>query len=178
MFTRSQFLIALAVTGAVSGQTPWLDVPFVQQKRAGCGSAAVAMVVGYWARQLPELAAAAQDAEHIDDLLPPSARGIRGQELKRYLEQRGFNVYLFDGEMSDLRQHFERGRPIIVCLGLGGPKRPLHYAVVVGVEESVVWLNDSARGKLFREDLRRFEKAWDATGRWAMLAVPRVAQRP
>ncbi|MBL8209953.1 MAG: C39 family peptidase [Bryobacterales bacterium] len=178
MFTRSQFLLALAGTGAVRAQSPWLDVPFVQQTRAGCGAAAVAMVVGYWARQSPQLAGAAQDAEHIDDLLPASARGIRGQELQRYLEQRGFAVYLFDGEMSDLRQHFERGRPVIVCLGLRGPKRPLHYAVVVGVEETAVWLNDSARGKLFREDLPRFEKAWGATGGWAMLAVPRVAPAP
>lgn len=152
----------------------WLDVPFIRQTKAGCGAAAVAMLVEYWAREYPKLSAAAADSERINELLPASAKGIKGRELKRYLEDRGFSAYVFDGELKDLRQHFEKGRPVVVCLGLKGSSAPLHYAVVVGIDSDAVWLNDSARGKLVREEIARFERAWRVTGNWALLAVPRL----
>ena len=178
MILRPSSLGFVAAACVLAAQTAWLDVPFVQQQKAGCGAAAVAMVVAYWAQQYPRLAGAAKDSERINDLLPASARGIRGRELKRYMEERGFDVYVFDGEIGDLRQHFEKGRPVVVCLGPRGAKGPLHYAVVAGVDDTAVWLNDSARGKLFHQDLARFETEWKATGHWAMLAVPRPAKAP
>ena len=155
--------------------TAWLDVPYVRQVKDGCGAAAVAMVVAYWARTFPTLSDAARDSEKIDELLPASAKGIRGHDLKRYLEERGFAAHVFDGEVTDLRNHFQKGRPVVVCLGLKGPGGPLHYSVVVGLDSEAVWLNDSARGKLVRDDLERFKTAWSVTGNWAMLAVPRPA---
>ncbi|HYI96820.1 MAG TPA: C39 family peptidase [Bryobacteraceae bacterium] len=144
--------------------------------QAGCGAASVAMVVQYWARHYPVLKSAADETDRIDELLPSTRKGIRGRALSDYLSARGFAVYIFDGQLKDLRQHFDRGRPIIVCLGLSGPKAPLHYAVVVGIEEASVWLHDSARGKLTREPIDRFTSAWDVTGNWALLAVPRDAR--
>lgn len=161
-------LLAVAATAS-----PWLDVPYVQQVKAGCGSAAVAMVVQYWARQFPALRSAAADTERIDKLLPASSRGIRGEALKDYLQREGFAAYIFDGQIGDLKHHLEKGRPVIVCLAPRGPHAPLHYAVVVGLADDKVWLNDSARGKLFTEDLPRFEVEWKATQDWALLAVPR-----
>jgi ABC-type bacteriocin/lantibiotic exporter with double-glycine peptidase domain len=131
------------------------------------------MVVQYWARHDPQLKSAAEETERIDELLPASRSGIRGAALKDYLSQRGFDVYIFDGEVQDLRSHFAKGRPLIVCLAPSGSRAPLHYAVVVGIDGQSVWLNDSARGKLFRESLDKFETAWNVTGHWAMLAVPR-----
>ncbi len=151
----------------------WLDVPYVEQVKAGCGSAAVAMVVQYWARQFPTLRSAAVNTERIDQLLPASPRGIQGRALRSYLEAAGFSAYIFDGDMDDLHHHFEKGRPVIVCLAPRGERGPLHYAVVVGIDSNRVWLNDSGRGKLFTEDLPRFEHEWSATHDWALLAVPR-----
>lgn len=172
MAWRAVALLAVPVMTAGAGGA-WLDVPFVRQVKAGCGAAAVAMVAGYWSRHDPQLGAAAKDAERINELLPASAKGIRGRALKRYLEERGFAAYVFDGELIDLRNHIDKGRPVVVCLGLKGAKAPLHYAVVVGVDEEAIWLNDSARGKLVREDIARFQRAWSVTGNWALLAVPR-----
>ncbi|MBC7852058.1 MAG: C39 family peptidase [Pirellulaceae bacterium] len=166
-------LILIFYCSVALADTGWLDVPYVRQVKAGCGAAAVAMVVQYWARHHPELKDAAAETANIDELLPASRRGIRGSVLKDYLAQRGFNAFVFDGEMKDLRHHFEKGRPVVVCLGLSGAKGPLHYAVVVGVDDKTVWLNDSARGKLVRDDLESFEKAWRLSENWAMLAVPR-----
>jgi predicted double-glycine peptidase len=154
----------------------WLDVPYVPQVKSGCGAAAVAMVVQYWARHHPELKDAAIETERINELLPASQRGIRGSVLKDYLGKRGFDAYIFSGELVDVRQHYSKGRPLIVCLGPQGSRGPLHYAVVVGVDEKSVWLNDSARGKLFEESLDRFDRSWEVSGRWALLAVPRLGE--
>jgi predicted double-glycine peptidase len=181
--TRSQVLrilfgrqIALLACFCCAAETAhWLDVPYVRQVRAGCGAAAVAMVVQYWARHDPSLKDAANETDHIDKLLPASRRGIRGAALKEYLAKSGFDAYVFDGELKDLRSHFEKGRPVIVCLGLSGSNGPLHYAVVVGVDDQAVWLHDSARGKLVREPVDQFKKSWDVSGHWALLAVPRNA---
>lgn len=157
-----------------NARAAWLDVPYVRQVKAGCGSAAVAMVTEYWARQVPGLERAQSDAEKIDQLLPAtSPKGIGGEALKRYLEEHGFQAFIFDAEVSDLRNHFAKGRPVIVCLAPKGNRGLLHYAVVVGLDDSSVWLNDSARGKLFHEDLAQFLPEWRRTNNWALLAVPR-----
>jgi predicted double-glycine peptidase len=175
-------LLALAAAALPRGQAdeghlPWLDVPFVQQVKAGCGSAAVAMVLEYWARQFPELEATQADAERINQLLPAtSPKGIGGEALKQYLKTRGFEAFIFNGEMQDLQHHFAKGRPVIVCLAPKGVRGPLHYAVVAGLDEQSVWLNDPARGKLFREDVKRFLTEWRPAEHWALLAIPQRAQ--
>src|SRR6266852_3281886 len=101
------FLIGLYSLASSAGGS-WLEVPFVHQVKAGCGSAAVAMVMQYWSSQQPGLDAAAADAERIDQVLPPlSAKGIQGQALKRYLEEHGFAAFVFSGELRDLKQHLD-----------------------------------------------------------------------
>src|SRR5205085_8932703 len=82
------FALAGLYSPASSAGSEWLEVPFVHQVKAGCGSAAIAMVMQYWASRQPGLDTAAADAERIDRVLPPeSAKGIHGQALKRYLEE-------------------------------------------------------------------------------------------
>jgi predicted double-glycine peptidase len=172
-----QGLTAAAVCGRLcAADDQWLDIPYVEQVRAGCGSAAIAMVVQYWARQQPGLESALQESERINELLPPtSPKGIKGKELKRFLEEHGFRAFIFDGEIQDLQNNFQKGRPLIVCLALNGARGPLHYAVIAGLNDQVVWMNDPARGKLIREDMDRFLSAWKATANWTLLAVPQQA---
>jgi uncharacterized protein YvpB len=159
---------------AYSFESDWLDVPFVRQVYAGCGSASIAMVMQYWIRNESRLDPAAADAERIHKALGrASSKGIAGLKLKQYLEENGFSVYLFDGELQDLRNHLDKGRPLVVCLAPSGPRAPLHYVVVVGIADDTVMLNDPARGKLTRVDAERFLREWKTTGNWALLAVPR-----
>jgi predicted double-glycine peptidase len=160
---------------ASAAEARWLEVPFVRQVKAGCGSAAVAMVMQYWASRQPGLDGVAADAERIDQILPPgSAKGIQGQALKRYLEEHGFAAFTFSGEMADLKQHLAKGRPLVVSLGLNGSRAPLHYVVIVGLKDKAVLVNDPSRGKLIGIDLERFLLAWKPTGNWMLLAVPRT----
>jgi predicted double-glycine peptidase len=157
--------------------SPWLDVPFVQQAKAGCGSAAIAMIIQYWAAQVSGLDSAASGAEQIDKFLPASdPKGIEGTALKAYLEKHDFDGYIFTGERSDLQHHLEKGRPVIACIAPKGLRAPLHYVVIVGIGASDVWMNDPARGKLLHEDLGRFLREWSDTGNWALLAVPRAVR--
>jgi uncharacterized protein YvpB len=152
-----------------------LDVPFVKQVREGCGSAAVAMVMQYWVRLTPGIDAVAAAAERIDRALPPPSKGLSGDALRSYFEANGFSVFVFNGEIADLRDHLRKGRPVIVCLG---PSRhgELHYVVVTGVDRSDTILNDPARGKLIREPMSSFLREWRASGNWALLALPRAPQ--
>jgi predicted double-glycine peptidase len=170
------FIFGPLLSSRAFAASDWLDVPFVPQVKAGCGSAAVAMVIEYWAYRYPSLQYAAEDTAEIDRLLPASRRGIRGEALRQYLDRRGFRAFVFDGELADLEHHFEKGRPVIVCFAPKGPHAPLHYAVIVGVDAQNVWMNDPARGKLIREDTSRFLEEWKVTASWALLAVPRQAQ--
>jgi predicted double-glycine peptidase len=171
---RTAWLLLLAHSLAWSDAASWLDVPFVQQAEDGCGAASVAMIMQYWARLEPHADAAAADGDRIYRLLSsPGGNGISGQALKRYLEQHGFSAFVIDGELRDLRQHLEKGRPLIVCTAPRGRHAPLHYAVVVGISDVELVLNDPARGKLIRENLDHFLHTWKATGNWTLLAVPR-----
>ena len=176
----ARVFVALLLSGYFSSSraddSRWLDVPFVAQSGEGCGAASIAMVMQYWIRQDMRIQPSAADGDRIYKLLSSSGKGISGQALKRYLEAQGFDVFVFDGELRDLRQHFEKGRPVVVCFAPNGSRGPLHYSVVVGIADGAVLLNDPARGKLVREDLPRFERAWKATRNWALLAVPRQAR--
>ena len=59
-------LVPGTLRGGSQAASAWLDIPFVRQTGAGCGSAAIAMVIQYWARQNPALTSAAAETERID----------------------------------------------------------------------------------------------------------------
>lgn len=150
----------------------WLDVPFVKQEKNGCGAASIAMVMEYWHRQQGNVPS--EDAEQIEQALySPRARGIYASAMERYFEQHGFRVFAFRGEWKDLREHLEKGRPLIVALNTG--RHDLHYVVVTGLDwqQGVVLKNDPAERKLLKQDRANFEKEWKAAGSWTLLAVPR-----
>ncbi|MFB3825759.1 MAG: C39 family peptidase [Bryobacteraceae bacterium] len=141
----------------------WLDVPFVPQEKNGCGAASIAMVMRYW--QAPADAVEIQRA-----LYSREARGIFASAMERYLREHGFRAFAVRGQWDDLKQHLEKGRPLIVALkpGRGDP----HYVVVAGLESGTVLKNDPAERKLLRQHRTDFEKQWKAAGNWMLLAVP------
>jgi predicted double-glycine peptidase len=153
----------------------WLDVPFVKQTEEGCGSASLSMLLQYWGAHGTAVAAGRADADSIQQkLYSRKARGIFASDMQRYLEKSGFRVFAIAGAWSDLRQHLSQGRPLIISMQPGSKKTPLHYVVVTGIdwEHEAVFLNDPARGKLFRMERAEFEKEWQAAGNWMLLAVP------
>lgn len=179
MYTRlilGMLLVPVLAGGAGSGV--WLDVPYIHQEKEGCGSAALAMILQYWSQKGAALSAERTDAEKIQrELYSKEAHGIRASAMEEYLRASGFSPFVFRGEWSDLRTHIEKGRPLIASIQPGG-KSSLHYVVVVGIEleHEAVLLNDPERGKLFRVERAEFEKEWQRTDDWTLLAVPKPVE--
>lgn len=157
----------------------WLDVPFVQQEKDGCGAASIAMVMRYWRQKQGRVADSSSAAAEIQRALySREAHGIYASGMQRYFEQQGFRAFAFPGEWSDLRQHLEKGRPLIVALKPSAGA-PLHYVVVAGIdwERGLVMVNDPAQRKLLKQDRSSFEREWNAAGKWTLLAVPQADAR-
>ena len=170
-------LLAPAIVAGASGGV-WLGVPFIHQEKEGCGSAALAMVLQYWSQKGTALPAERTDAEKINkELYSKEAHGIRASSMEQFLRESGFSSYVFRGEWADLGTHIEKGRPLIATIQPGA-KSSLHYVVVVGIdrEREAVLLNDPERGKLFRVERPEFEKQWQRTNNWTLLAVPKPAE--
>src|SRR6516165_2262144 len=122
--SRVIFFLAcmLRLTAFASDTTGiWLDVPFVQQQKEGCGAATIAMVMLYWHQPA--------DATHILLALHSDAgHGIYSSDMLRYLQRNGFRTFTFAGTWDDLAQHLGKGRPLIAALKPGAGM-PLHYVV-------------------------------------------------
>ena len=189
-----KFLTALLLCVALASfadaqHATWIDVPFVKQPAEGCGAASIAMIMQYWQHQdrntsrlspvsAPE-SSSGSDVGHIQQALySKPAHGIYASDLQEYLTAHGFATYVVHGDLELLTHHIERGRPLIVALKPTSAQG-LHYVVVAGVDpgEHTVFVNDPAQRKLLKVDSAAFEKEWQATGDWTLLAIPHAAQQ-
>lgn len=152
----------------------WIDVPFVAQTQDGCGSAAISMVLQYWEHRLRQTVPDLADPERIQSALySRNARGISSAGMEEYFRTAGYRVYAFQGDWKDLRRNVEAGRPLIVSLKASGPLGPLHYVVVVGIDEvrGFLYVNDPAQQKNLRISREGFESEWNSA-HWTLLALP------
>jgi ABC-type bacteriocin/lantibiotic exporter with double-glycine peptidase domain len=168
----------VAVSLAAAAQpSQWLDVPFVSQPQNGCGAAVISMTLQYWNGHGANVKGAAFDVVSIQkQLYSPSDRGIKASDMTRYFTGLGFRAFAFRGQQDDLATHIEKGRPLIVALSESKNNDVLHYVVVVGTDatENVVLVNDPARRKLLKMDLKEFQKAWTLAANWTLLVVPQT----
>jgi ABC-type bacteriocin/lantibiotic exporter with double-glycine peptidase domain len=156
----------------------WLDVPFIKQTVEGCGSASIGMLLQYWSAHGTSIAPEREDADSIQkQLYSRKGHGIYASDLEKYLRESGFRVFALRGEWSDLRDHLSKGRPLILSIEPGGSHAPLHYVVATGIDwqRDAIFVNDPARGKLLRIERAEFEKEWQATKNYLLLAVPASA---
>ena len=150
----------------------WLDVPFVKQVKEGCGAASIAMVMQYWAQQQNRDPQSVDAAEIQGTLYSKKGHGIYASDVESYFKDHGFRTFTFKGGPADLKDHLQKGRPLMVALKPG--KAPLHYVVVTGLDldNHVVMVNDPAQRKLLKLDQSSFEQEWNAAGKWTLLALP------
>ncbi len=151
----------------------WVRVVGVPLLRQGsddeCGPAALAMVMARWNRT-------ERIADVKRDLGFSGGVGIRAGAMRDLARRRGFDAYLFRGELADLARELGAGRPVIIGVAkphVGG--RRSHYEVVVAVHPAsrrVVTL-DPAGG--WRENCYGgLLEEWDAAGRPLLLVFPRT----
>jgi len=169
-------LCLCGVVFAVQEPGIWLDVPFVQQQKDGCGAAVIAMVMQYWNAQQARPPHNDADVAQIQRMLySRKAHGIYAADMERYFNEHGFRTFAFAGDQNDLRTHLAKGRPLIVALKPKAGETSLHYVIVVGLgtQQDVILLNDPAQKKLLQEDQAKFQKEWKAVANWTLLAVPK-----
>src|SRR5260370_14941665 len=118
----------------------WPDLPFVAQAKTGCGSAAISMVMQYCEKKdgqggRPATAGRpSADAQKIQAaLFSPAEGGIPASRMQKYFQESGYRVFTFQGNWTDLKNHLEQGRPLIVRLKASVSHWPLHYVDFLGI---------------------------------------------
>ena len=173
-----RLVILVCLCGAAFAQSTgvWLDVPFVQQEKDGCGAAVIAMLMEYWHKQQPRPDDPKIDPVEIQrSLYSRKAHGIYSSDLEQYLQQQGFRTFTIRGDWELLRRHLEKGRPLIVALKPVKGESSLHYVIVTGMDwrSNLLLINDPAQRKLLKIERGAFENEWRAVRCWTLLAVPR-----
>ena len=142
-----------------------LQVPFVAQDRDACAAASLTMVLRYWNASITE-------KEIATTLLEPELRGIKGSRLAQYARDKGFEVFVYEGDLAQARDFVAKGRPLIVALTAGHDM--YHDVVIVGFDKAhdAVLVNDPALGAARPIPRETFEKRWAGAGHWTLLVMP------
>ena len=143
-----------------------LPVPFEAQKQEDtCGAASLAMVLRFWAQDVSQERITAA-------LLEPELRGIPGSRLAEFARERGLRAVPYEGDLTQLRDFVEKGRPLIVAWKVGRDR--YHNVVVTGFddEKASVIVNDPAKGADRRVSRQKFEERWAGGNHWTLLVLP------
>lgn len=141
-----------------------LEVPFFPDRTDQCGPSALASVLGFWGAAVgPERLKAAT--------YTPRLKGSLAIDLLLAARARGMRAEMVAGSLEVLKGELKAGRPVIAFINRGFRARPVgHFLVVTGYDEGRKALVTHSGGK--RAGLwtyRRFSRAWEKTGRWALL---------
>jgi hypothetical protein len=140
-----------------------LDVPFVPQKEALCGGAAMAMVMRYWGE--PGVL-----ADDFAALIEPGQTGIRTGALVKAAEAYGWTALPLPGTPAEVEAHLALGRPIIALIRSGADS--FHYVVLVAWANGQVIIHDPNVGPFRAIRESEFNIAWSGSGNWALLILP------
>lgn len=152
-----------ASTGSEATPSVKLDAPFVKQRPGECGPAALTSLLKYWG--------APADDEAMREIYSRGIEGTLGFDLWRQARRAGLAA-LEVKELSPeaLRGLLAQGVPVIVNLRRGSRQ---HYVLVTGWDTARArWLFHDGRRPHARAPAERFEKRWQAAGRWALIAFP------
>ena len=141
-------------------------IPFHPQEAHHCGPASLLTV----------LQASGIDAgygEVVERVYVPGLEGSLQVEMLAAARQFGRVAYVLPPEPASLLAEVRAGRPVLVLLNLGLPRRPRwHYAVVVGFDppRNRVLLH-TGRTARDRQKASAWLRRWDWAARWAMVLL-------
>jgi uncharacterized protein YvpB len=125
------------------------------------------MVFKYWGKEASQYAIMAGISHQ-------PGKGLRGEDLKSYCEENGFQAFMYQGGLENIKENLRKGRPLIVAVRSRSAKL-YHYIVLVGFDDgsSVVLANDPQGGKLKKTGYEKFLSGWKRSRYWSLLIVPK-----
>lgn len=154
-----------------------LPVTLIYQKeKHECGLTSVNMLLTYYGVRFDDDISVKFNKD-IENLAEKDKKaGIPASALKEYLIAKGFDVFIFSGELDNspngIYTHIDKGRPLIAMIASGEDTR--HYLLVIGYDkpnEKLV-LQDPIRGALLFPDWQ-FNTLWERCKKFTLLAVPK-----
>ena len=175
-------LLAAALSGCRATRPPLLteqavvlELPLVRQDELWeCGLVSITALAGYYGVELDPERSAALAATAVE------REGLSGGELRSALEAEGFQVFVFPGTLTEgssgIYSHVDAGRPPLVMVSDDGELH--HYCLVLGYDPPAghVVLLDPRRGRVVLPE-ESFERSWERSNRFTLLAVPAPAPR-
>lgn len=168
-----------AVDDDAVAQLQLIDVPLEHQVNdRACGAAALAMVLKYYDKPVPQ-----QRIVDVCDKGQPG--GLAAGDLKELAQREGLYAFLVNGQPLDLFKYLRRGIPLVVARRaeyrrfLQPPAYGNHYMVATGYTPGMTELvmNDPERGRV-RVNLEDFLADWAAAQRFLLVIAPRTAAAP
>ncbi|HVS37386.1 MAG TPA: C39 family peptidase [Gemmataceae bacterium] len=149
----------------------WLSVPhFRQELEYSCVAACARMVLAHYGDSRTEA--------ELRSLLDTRPAGTPARNVM-HLSGPAFEVYVRPSNRGELRRALADNQPPIVFLQTGALEYwgldIFHTAIVVGIDDETVALNDSYFPTAPRTtSLQTFERAWASTGQLAAFVRPRA----
>lgn len=145
------------------GRRRVLGVPYVRQVGPKCAAAALAMVLGYFGREV--------DQEALFAELRGGSRGVYIHRIPPAARRRGFAAHPHIGSLATLHRQLAAGAPVILFLtpmGMG------HAVVAVGYDDGrdEFILHDPAAAPLTRVSGARLERQWRESGHTCIAIAP------
>lgn len=142
-------------------------VPFFPQDDYQCGPAALAMTAAAAGAQVtPE--------QLVSQVYLPGRQGSLQLEMLAAGRRLGLVTHRIRPDLETLLQEVAAGNPVVVLQNLSFQFAPVwHYAVAVGFDRgSNTIVLHSGRTENLEMSLHAFERTWERSERWAMLAMP------
>jgi len=154
-----------------------LPVTLIYQKeKHECGLTSVNMLLTYYGVRFDDDISAKFNKDIENLIAQDKNAGIPASVLKEYLIAKGFDVFVFSGELDNspngLYTHIDKGRPLIAMIASGQDTR--HYLLVIGYDKpnKKLVLQDPVRGALLMPDWQ-FNVLWERCKKFTLLAVPK-----
>lgn len=148
------------------------SVPVLRQAGVrDCGAVVAAMLLRHWG-----LTATQEDVRAASGVA--SDHGLRAGFLRGHLQDRGLQVFLFEGSFGDLEHELARGRPVLVgVVKLVGNEPYAHYQIVVGASrarEEIVVIDPADGMSVY--SFAGFMRQWMPTRFLTMAVLPAPAK--
>ena len=139
---------------------------FYPQSQYQCGPAALATV-------LTESGVIVAPDELVSQVYLPEREGSLQVEMLAAGRRYGRIALPLSGQLTDMMQELEQGRPVLVMQNLGLDSLPQwHYAVVVGydlAEEEIILRSGTV--EMLRTPMKTFERTWARADHWSVVLL-------